>query len=171
MSIQICQLLVLVVTFSLASNAPRRELKATILDCGLIESITEEKVDKTPETSSGLTRSAKRIAFVEQTDKIPARKGIRFGFQYLISGLPDTNEVVFTKVVTHPRMRKDDGSVSTGFTFKERFRPIQGMVSSYTGYGFDHDYELVIGDWKIEFWYGETKLIEKTFHVFRPEQK
>ncbi len=136
-----------------------------------MESITEEKVTTTPETSSGVTRTARNRLWLSRRIVFLQRKAYVLVSGILVSGLPDTNEVSITKVVTHPPMRKYDGSVSTGFKFKESFRPIRGMIASYTGYGFDHDYELLTGDWKIELWYGDTKLIEKTYHVVPLEQQ
>jgi len=155
-----------------AFGNPGAGVKAETTGFGILKSLTPETVSQTPETTSGVTRDAKVIGVVGQTNRIPATLGVRFGFAYFVQGLPSTSKVVLKKIVKHPTIRKPDGTTSEGFVFLEHHTTSpQGTIKDYTGYGFDHSCELATGQWVIEMWYGEQKLIEQTFQVFKPGEE
>jgi len=148
------------------------EIKADKTGYGILKSVTHEVVSQTPETTSGLTRTPASVEVVAQTNRIPATLGVRFGFTFSVHGLPPSSKVVLKKIVKHPTIWKPDGTTSEGFTFLERHTTsTQGTITNFTGYGFDHPYELATGDWILELWYGEQKLIEHTFQIFNPEKE
>jgi hypothetical protein len=137
---------------------------------GMYNITTPTKKLSAPETTSGTKETFDACVFTTRTQKIPARLGVHFGFMYTVSGLPANSTVKFRKIVTHPEIRKPDGTTSKGYvTFLDNTTSAEGKLSDQvTGYGFDHPYELVTGKWRIELWYGETKLAEKTYTVVKP---
>ena len=64
-------------------------------------------------------------------------------------------------------MKKLDGKVSESFSFVEKSQVTKGRVEAQTGYGFDHDYELVPGVWRIEMKHDGKTLMTQEFTVFK----
>jgi len=166
---------VVLLALSLAASAyanPYSTPKATKTGFGIMKALVKEVVEETPETTSGRTRTATVVEVVSQTNRIPARLGVRFGFTYSVTNLPARAQVVWKKIVKHPPIHKPDGSTSRGFTFLERHvTSPTGTIETFTGYGFDHAYELVPGKWSIALWYDNKRLVEQTFEVIEPEKK
>jgi hypothetical protein len=96
---------------------------------------------------------------------------INFGFHFTTSGLRPGEQITLRKVVTHPLIRKPDGSVETSYEreIKTTVRS-DGTVAGFQGFGFDHPYELVAGKWTIEVWFEGQQLAAKTFTVTRPKR-
>jgi hypothetical protein len=102
----------------------------------------------------------------KRTTTVPACLKTDFGYQVLLRGLPPGAEVQFKKVVVNPPMHKPDGSISTGYELVQRTKAgSDGTVSTHQGYGLDHPYEAVLGQWTIEFWHGSQRLASKTFDL------
>jgi hypothetical protein len=95
----------------------------------------------------------------------PARIGSNVGVRYQLIGSPQGANVKLKFVwkipapgVTDPQSHK---------TYRESTSDrIVAVGNTYlNGYGFDHQWEIVRGDWVMEIWYGERKLTEKTFTI------
>ncbi len=144
-------------------------IQSKILNCGIFRFSSKEEVISSPETPSGITRvPAGAPIFVSATNRIPARIGIRFGMTYEINNLPvPDGEVEITKIAKHPLITKPDGTTSTGFTFVEKQLVKDGHVVGWTGYGFDHDYELATGRWEFEMQFDGKTLCKQEFVVFK----
>ncbi len=146
------------------------EPKGRILKYGIFKRADREEIVETPETPSGVTRlPAGYLSIAVITNRIPARKGIQFGIRYEVTNLDlkDGETVEITKVTTHPPMKKPDGKVYESFSFVEKSLVTKGRVEAQTGYGFDHDYELVPGVWRIEMELAGKTLIAQEFSVFK----
>lgn len=150
--------LILTLTYQVIASTEGIESKVTHF--GLYRIASQEEIIETPETSSGVTHIyAGRPVFINSTNVIPARIGLHFGFEYEISNLPGQDgQIDVTVIVKHPPMTKPDGTISKGFTTKQAVNLNNGKVNPVFGYGFDHDYELVTGDWTFEVLY-EGKLV------------
>lgn len=147
-----------------------QEVKGDVRSYGILKVTTAEKTEKASETTSGFKRTAHAVVS-EQTDKIPATLGVRFGFEYCISGLPKNETVTVRRVVTHPVVITPDGKEKRGYTTDSKYETeADGTIVAVTGYAFDHAFELVPGEWKIEVWYKDRKVANKTFAVYRPEK-
>ena len=153
---------------ALAAQEPANR-KAAIGDYGVFEPVGGEVEVALPQATSGAKRTPRSIRFVEHTRMILARKGVRFGFDYEITG-GKKGPVDVMIIVTHPPIQKPDGSVSNGFKFKERIPVVDGKARGFTGYSFDHDYELAPGEWKFEFWVREGKILEWSFVACREDR-
>ncbi len=142
----------------------------TVQAYGILNVVTDEKVERAPGTTSGERRTAERAFVGEQTEKIPARLGVRFGFEYRLTGLPKDEVVVLRKVLVHPLIKTPDGKEKRGYAVNlKRQTTEEGTRWGFTGYGFDHEFELVPGDWKIELWFKDVKLTEQVFKVYAPQ--
>lgn len=122
-------------------------------------------VTKDPSAPTGEIKAPDTFKLVEATDKIPARVGVEFGFEYKLDGAPDGAEVTLRYVNVYPAPGlADPGSAKPVLsdTF-ERKKKI-GAVN-YLGYGFENDWELVPGTWTMEIWSGDHKLASESFTV------
>jgi len=146
------------------------EPKGRILKYGIFKQTEKEEIIRTPETPSGVTRiPAGYMSIVTVTNRIPARIGIKFGIRYEVTNLnvKDGDFFEITKVTTHPPMKKPDGKTWGSFSFAEKAPVKNGRVEAQTGYGFDHDYELVTGVWRIEMKLDGKTLLRQEFTVFK----
>jgi hypothetical protein len=121
------------------------------------------------EAASGAAAGAKVVIknqkLVEPTTRIPARKGLEFGFEYVIKGQPagDTVEVTNKYLhppVTNPQTKKSFSSQTT--STKQKIGK-----TAYVGYDFEHDWEAVPGEWTIQVFCQGKKVAEKSFQVIK----
>jgi len=136
---------------------------------GLFRFSGKEEIVKSPETTSGVTRVAPGTPIlVASTNRVPAKIGVRFGMSYeIVNVAASDGEIKVTKIARHPKITKPDGTVSEGFTFSEPQWIKGGRVVGWTGYGFDHDYELATGDWEFEMQLEGKTLLKQRFSVFK----
>lgn len=163
-------LLLSILTCLPCSVALAAEAQGKVLSYGLFRFSGKEEVVKSPETTSGVTRvPAGTPILVASTNRIPARIGVRFGMSYeLVNVAAPDGEIKVTKIARHPRITKPGGKVSEGFTFLEPQWIKGGRVVGWTGYGFDHEYELAAGDWEFEMQLEGKTLLKQKFTVFKP---
>jgi hypothetical protein len=162
-------LLIPILMVACCSLASAPTVQGKVTSYGLLKLSGKEEIVKSPETTSGFTRIPANTPFiVTSTNRVPANIGVRFGFWYEIDNVPGPDgEVELTKIVRHPVITKPDGTTSTGFTFIEKQDVKGGRVVAITGYGLDHDYELVAGDWEFEMQYGGVTVCKQKFTVFK----
>lgn len=112
------------------------------------------------------------VELVRQAETVEVQMHMSLGFHFTTSGLRAGEQITLRKVVVHPEMHLPDGSVET--TYTRELNPIvrsDGSIAGFQGFGFDHPYEVVSGQWTIEVWYGDQKLAAKTFTVTKPKRK
>jgi len=124
-------------------------------------------VTKDSNMPAGEVKAPDSFKNVEATRAIPARFGVEFGFEYRVVGAPDGAEVALRFVNIYPATGlADPASAKPILSDKfERTKKI-GEVN-YLGYGFEHDWELVPGTWKMEIWSGGRRLIQESFTVIK----
>ncbi|HUC86002.1 MAG TPA: DUF3859 domain-containing protein, partial [Candidatus Acidoferrales bacterium] len=90
------------------------------------------------------------------------------GMTYEVSNLPHADGIIeFTKIVKHPRMTKPDGTTADGYRSVEKQVVQGGKIAGWTGYGFDHDFELVAGDWEFEMQFEGKTICDQKFTVVK----
>lgn len=152
--------------------APARRTAAgplgSVLEYGYYNVEVEGDRYKDQSAPSGEVVAGLTVKLASLTDVVPLEKGRLFGFRFRISGLESRgNHVEVRQVVKHPRMRRPDNTVSTGYETKLGLNVRLGEVTDYAGYRLDHDYELVEGEWVFEFWLDDQKLLEQKFTTVR----
>jgi hypothetical protein len=162
-------LVLLIVAGSAAADA--EGLKGRIVGGGTYTVTDKYKVLKTPGSPSGLSRLyMDPPTFTAVTDRISAKIGVRFGIVFELTNLPKIqNATVGIVLVTkHPLVRRPDGTTSTG-TERQVRMAVRGQdrIVSWTGVGFDHDYEMVPGTWTFEVRSDNRLLCKKDFTVIR----
>jgi hypothetical protein len=156
----------LAASFSVASAG---ETQGKVASYGLFKTSNKEEIVKSPETTSGVTRiPAGTPILTISTNRIPAKIGVRFGMWYEITNVPAPDgEIEVTKIAKHPAITKPDGTTSKGFTFVEKQWVKDGRIVGWTGYGFDHNYELATGDWEFEMQFKGKTVCKQKFTVFK----
>jgi Domain of unknown function (DUF3859) len=145
------------------------DMKGKVVSYGIFTVSGKDEIVRSPETPSGVTRiPAGNPLLTAATNRIPAKIGVRFGMWYQVGNVvaPD-GEIEVTKIARHPTITKPDGTTSQGFTFIEKARIEDGSVLGWTGYGFDHPYELVPGRWEFEMAIKGKTVCKHEFTVFK----
>ena len=165
--INIIALLILSVGCGIRDGSSR--ITGRVIRSGLYETPgkpTRIPIDAAP-TGHGRLLSQAPV-FVKEATRIPATLGVRFGFDFEVTGLPP-EPVELRAVTIYPPIHKPDGSVANRHEF--RYPPVtpeDGRVATSFGFGFDKDYELVSGKWTLQIWRGDKKLVERDFEIYRP---
>jgi hypothetical protein len=101
------------------------------------------------------------------TAQVPAAINVEFGVRYRLTGVTAGKPVAIRRVWRLPEpgfLPPDKPPIQV----MERFDRLNGDVVIDATYGFDDEWELVTGDWVLEFWHGQDKLGEQIFTVMRP---
>ena len=138
-----------------------------VLEFGLYEAKKEDsRAD--PGTTTGRTNIVSSVVFYETTTRIPARRGMGFGIRYLVVGAPEGTTVPIRVVwrLPAPGLRNP----KSGNTYRESTSNIDVAIGTprLRGYSLDEDWEIVTGDWTIELWSGERRLLSRTFTLYKP---
>jgi len=145
------------------------ELSSEIIEYGYYQQVGELERERNYSTASGYVRTGTDVQLVEQTTDIPMTLGRLFGFKFRIRGFPrDEVTVNLDLAVTHPEIVRPNGTRVSGYRYPVAMDVIGGKIETQTGYKFDKDYEMVAGEWKFQYWRGDTLLVEQTFNVYDP---
>ena len=161
-----CAVLIVLLTVGVA--AAQTVERIDILESGLYAATTTG-TNAAPGTAAGITHVVGQVKFYQQTNRVPARIGTRFGISYVVVGSPQGQSVA-TRVIWRlpaPGLRNP----KTGNVYRETTEDTTkaiGSRDSLTGYRFDEEWELVPGDWTLELWVGGRMLATRTYTVYRP---
>lgn len=103
--------------------------------------------------------------FQSATTNVWLAQGTAFGFDFRIDGAPSNRPVRLTHLITHPKMRKPDGTILEKQTFERDVTSSNGTISGSLWYTLREDFELVPGTWSLSVLQGTTVLVEKKFSV------
>lgn len=121
------------------------------------------------DSSTGKLIRKPKLEYVEQTERIPLRKGVYFGYNYWLKIDPDKSRADLRRVLIHPEMVLPDGSRVSRSERSIRKRTTHGIVTALDGYALSEDYELVEGEWIFQLWSEDDLLVEQTFTTYWPE--
>jgi hypothetical protein len=141
---------------------------AEIVDSGIYEAATGPTV-KTETIADGQAHRLHDKTLKESTDRVPARRGVGFGFRYVLRGLPDGASQRVRIRVLHPPLTNPE----TGKTIDESVWNDDAWIGRpnwHAGWIMDESWELVPGRWVIQVRTldGQT-LLERSFNVITPE--
>lgn len=136
-----------------------------IVSYGLF-SQTLVKNEQRPGTSAGID-TVKDRKLIQQTGVITAGLGQAFGIEYVVQGNPQGASVMLTEITRFP----PQGMVNSK---GERLEISQFDWKEFIGkprvrtYAFDNSWEMVPGDWVLEFYYQGRKLGAQQFKIVLP---
>jgi hypothetical protein len=150
----------IVATGTIASAANISKIK--IVEHGVFEA-QKTKDQEAKDTSIGYIDIIDNIRLVKETDTIAAAVGTQFGIRYIVEGEPDGAQIKILVKVLHPRTVNPKNNKEVTLDQWSSY-PTIGKTK-YSGWGFDHGWELVPGKWIIQLWYGDRKLAEQAFTI------
>jgi hypothetical protein len=150
--------------------AGETQVSGRVLQYGIWQFMGPQRIESAPTTLSGMTVASPAERLIEQTRDVPARLGTHFGFRFEISGVASSGVVALRKVVKHPPIRNVRGVMETEYAVQFPAREVHGSISWFTGYLFNHPYELVPGTWTIDVWYRGIKAASQSFNVYKPHE-
>ena len=125
-----------------------------------------EDIEKSP---GGKRHVVMEPEFQEETFRVPAILGTRFGFKYIINGIPDGAEIPIIIRKTYPGLKDPRYEKPI---FNHAYTQIHTIGEpNGTGYGFDHRWELVCGTWTFQLLYEGKILGEVSFEVYNPQKQ
>lgn len=137
-----------------------------IIEHGIYQTRTT-RTEASPGTASGQLQMVTDIRLVEQTETIPARMGVDFGFRYKVYGAPGATATL--RMLTIPPAPGIHNPQTGNTTARGEYTTtVTSGDTKYKGYGFDHSWELVPGLWTFEIWEGDRKLASQSFKVVAP---
>jgi hypothetical protein len=146
---------------------PQQAVSIEVLESGLYRAEAKETI-AAPGAVTGTSGVLKgKIVFYENTSRVPAMVGTSFGFRFRVLGIPAGAEVAITKITHFPPpglTNPATGRMQASDTARLRRR---GGDVTVTGYGFDNPWEAAPGEWRIELWDGDRKLVEQRYTVVR----
>jgi hypothetical protein len=159
-------------------RAPRKDatrtnteeiLKAEVRWAGIVANEGFKEVPSQGAPSGTTVILDERARSGEETDKIPARLGTKFGVKYALQGAPEGVYAGIREVWRFPV--PGITNQKTGKTSHEQVdRAIVQVTDKeiFSGYALLYDWELVPGIWTFEVWTGERLLLKQRFDVYRP---
>jgi hypothetical protein len=134
-----------------------------IMEFGIYTGRRGKDVDR-PEAAAGRTWEMHDYTSVTRTDRIPLTRGLTFGTKYIVQGSPSGRPITLTWVTRFP---KKGVTTPQGVKATHDEHPWGATIGKPTwrSYTFDHDWELVPGEWVFEFYYQGRKLAEKRFMI------
>jgi hypothetical protein len=109
------------------------------------------------------------FSLVQSTTTIPARKSLRFGLRYVITGAPAGTTVEIKFVTRFPESGLLDPI--TGVRHHESEYTGRRVIGApaYLEFRFDRSWEIVSGEWVFEFWHEGQKIGTQKFCVINVE--
>jgi len=137
--------------------------KVVIVEAGIYSARTVGDVARPHDPTA--IHTVDRIKLLESTTTVPARKGIRFGFRYVILGSPKGTNVELGLAINFPTPGLHAPGSNTTYLRSEVTAVRTIGSTAYREFHFDHEWEIIPGLWTFEFWYGDRKVGEQSFCV------
>lgn len=135
--------------------------KMTILEYGLFEGRVTRTVPL-PKSVSGRMNLLAGVRLKKRTDQVLGMLGRSFGMRYRLTGIRPGDRIVIR--TQHPPLKHPKTGRTMDYSEREVVVSRNGEVR-YTGYSFDHRYELAEGIWKFQILYNGKVLGEQKFNV------
>jgi hypothetical protein len=132
-----------------------------------IEARGAERVVEDPQSPSGKTRLLKDFKFAKTTDRIPATLGTAFSMCVRVRGLSRSEWRNLRHEISHPPMLTPSGKVLTNSSYViANFAEVtDDSITTCNGYGFDHPFEIIRGNWTFSLVLAETPIATKVFLI------
>jgi len=123
----------------------------------------------TGHSSFGPVTKVRDVFLVQSTTTIPARKWLRFGLRYVITGAP-TGAPVDIRIVTRFPETGLLNPVDGVRHYQSEYTILGAIgVPAYREFMFDQSWEMVSGEWVFEFWQAGRNIEMQKFCVIDAE--
>ena len=142
------------------------KITAEITQFGIFERTSELIRFKDPGSPSGYSvKSETSPKLAKQTDKIPLKHNIAFGYDFKITGFVTNGDVVLKEVITFPLMTLPNGEQITSKEADRTFYSTNGVVINGASYILNNDFEMIEGTWSRAYYFQGKRLLYKEFEV------
>ena len=138
--------------------------KAEILDYGIYDIDRGGKESNEAVASDLVVVHGKSLQ--KQTDQIPGKLGVNFGFRYKLTGPEDNVEL--TMKVLHPKALVDPHSGRSYKVSEWSSLSFPGDDNTNSGWTFEQEWEIAEGKWTMQLWQGRALLAAKDFIIKKP---
>jgi hypothetical protein len=161
--------LVAVTSLFLCQATLAQNVSARIDWYGVYTAKNSEEIDD-PTSPTGKRFITTPVPPASNTDQIPGRDNVRFGYSYTVTGGRAGSLVTIKHVYRFPGRGMPDKVAGGRRTTFERERQNKIGESVLMGWSFEGapPERLLTGDWVLEVWSGGRKLVEKRFNVYAP---
>ena len=150
----------------LADELTPSELQVQIVQRGTLKFVTDKLVES-PDSPGSMQKAGLFIDMLEETNRIPAKRGVNFGFRYQFNTSADVESVSLgVKLLTPPLYDPLSRRTTTEINFSQIARVDHVNTIAY---GFDYDWELVPGTWVFQIHYQDHVLVEQEFEIYDPD--
>ncbi len=118
-----------------------------------------------PASESGGGARVKSERLIKTTGLIDAKKGLTFGFRFLLYGAPSGETVTLQFKGATPMMINPDTGHKTDRGQWEFVTAIEGIA--FVGYTFDHSWEMVPGKWTFQVLSEGRPIATKSFIIVK----
>lgn len=134
-----------------------------IINFGILTSDQEEK-ELSKASPAGYFLRPQQINFVNQTNKIEARKGLKFGIEYFIKGFTDDkDDAIFYCKISHPTMKNPETKEELNEVTERKINYVNERNFDY--YHLESDWEIVKGKWTFEIIEDNKTLLKTEFDI------
>ena len=156
-----------VLSASGAESQDYRAERVTVLQRGIFQAGSSGM--PTGHSSFGPVTRVRDISIIKSTTTIPARKSLRFGLRYVITGSPIGAPVEIRLVTRFPETGLLDPI--SGVRHYQNEYTIRSSIGApaYREFLFDQSWEIVPGEWAFEFWQGGRSIGVQKFCVIDAE--
>ncbi len=138
-----------------------------VLSSGLCAPMEADKHYAQPQSTAGYAATGK-LRITKQTDTVPLKPGISFGFTWRAQGLPPVANIVY--LVEHPLLTRPDGKKMRSFTENLERETQGGVMQTIDCYELSEPHELVAGNWSLTILHKGKTLAKRTFKVIADRQ-
>ncbi len=157
-------LLIVFPSFCLANELYGTE----IIEYGIYKVEDKPKIIPNSEIPGGIQKKIKKSVLITNTDHIPAILNTKFGIRYLIKGKPDGAQVKTRTKWIYPEAGMRDPDTGRVYDHIEYSSTDRIGKPQYSGYSLEEEWELIPGEWILQVWIDNKKLIEKRFILYKP---
>lgn len=136
--------------------------KSRVVSSGLCELAKPTAHYVQPHSTAGYATLGD-LVITKQTEVVPLRKGIGFGFTWRAESLPSVVKVVY--IIEHPLITRPDGKQLRSFEESMEHETLGGVLETTDCYMLSEDHELVAGEWSMTILYNGSPLVKRTFRV------
>jgi Domain of unknown function (DUF3859) len=137
-----------------------------IVTFGIFSSGTVTSSEARPGTNGITLREGRKL--LSQTETVPGVVGTTFGIQYVVRGTPKGQVVKLTYATRFPPSGMVNGKGEKLEKSQFDWDDTIGKTSIRT-YTIDNAWDIVPGDWNMEFYYKGRKIGEKRFTMTAPK--
>lgn len=147
----------------MAAGVSFDETRITDFEYGLICGAEATRTEPAPDTTTGTIQILEGWQkIILRTQVVPMVTGIGFGVSLKPASPRNLNDVRIT--ITHPPY------IGFGDTRESWFTDFSADGNNLNFFEFEHDFEMVKGQWTLEAHQGDTMLYSATFEVVDPSQ-